>query len=122
MAYQNDKGQKQYTMKEKYSYYKNMADSGKKEDGTKIGLTARIGAANRANAIRRRMGKNKANYDYMQEQLCGSNSKKIEETEDLTIRHLKQFETIHSKIQSNEGFSSLTNYERKFLEMYSMRI
>ena len=76
MSYQNDKGQEQYTMKEKYAYYKNMADSGKKEDGTKLGLTARVGAAMRANSIRRKMGRNKSNYDYMQDHLCGYDSKK----------------------------------------------
>lgn len=52
--------QRNYTLKERYNYHKNIADTGKKADGTKVGLTSRVRHANSAiklgNKLNRFMG------------------------------------------------------------------
>lgn len=59
-------GEQRYTLKEKYEYYKNKANSANQvnKQGNKIGFTGRVALANRANGIRRKMGKNQARYTY----------------------------------------------------------
>lgn len=57
---------KQYTLKEKYEYYKRKANSSNSTNrqGQKIGFTGRVELANKANRIKRKMGVNKKRYDY----------------------------------------------------------
>ena len=57
---------KKYTLKEKYIYYKNKANSNNSvnRQGQKIGFTGRVELANKANSIKRKMGANKRRYDY----------------------------------------------------------
>lgn len=57
---------KKYTLKEKYEYYKNKANSSNSinKQGKKIGFTGRVELANKANRIKRKMGSNKQKYDY----------------------------------------------------------
>lgn len=56
----------QYTLKEKYEYYKNKANakSAVNNQGQKIDFTGRVALANRAIAINRRQGQNKKRYDH----------------------------------------------------------
>lgn len=57
---------KQYTLKEKYEYYKRKANSSNSTNrqGQKIGFTGRVELANKANRLKRKMGVNKKRYDY----------------------------------------------------------
>ena len=57
---------KKYTLKEKYEYYKNKANSrnSKNSLGQTIGFTGRVELANKANRIKRKMGANKRIYEY----------------------------------------------------------
>lgn len=57
---------KQYTLKEKYEYYKKKANSSNSTNrqGQKIGFTGRVELANKANRLKRKMGVNKKRYDY----------------------------------------------------------
>lgn len=57
---------KQYTLKEKYEYYKRKANSSNSTNrqGQKIGFTGRVELANKANRIKRKMGVNMKRYDY----------------------------------------------------------
>lgn len=57
---------KQYTLKEKYEYYKRKANSSNSTNrqGQKIGFTGRVELANKANRIKRKMGVNKKRFDY----------------------------------------------------------
>lgn len=67
MAYIDPRTGKQvYTLKEKYQYYKSKAEkaNGTNKYGQKIGFTGRVALANRANGIRRKMGKHMRNRDY----------------------------------------------------------
>lgn len=52
---------KKYTLKEKYEYYKNKANSknSKNKYGQPIRFTGRVELANKANRIKRKMGANK---------------------------------------------------------------
>lgn len=55
-----------YTLKEKYQYYKDKANStnSTNKQGQKIGFTGRVELANKANKIKRQMGTNKKRYDH----------------------------------------------------------
>ena len=57
---------KQYTLKEKYEYYKKKANSSNSTNrqGQKIGFTGRVELANKANRLKRKMGVNKKRYDH----------------------------------------------------------
>lgn len=57
---------KQYTLKEKYEFYKKKANSSNSTNrqGQKIGFTGRVELANKANRLKRKMGVNKKRYDY----------------------------------------------------------
>ena len=67
MSYINPRTGKQvYTLKEKYEFYKKKAEqaNGTNKFGKKIGFTGRVALANRANGIRRKMGKHMRARDY----------------------------------------------------------
>ena len=53
MSYQRN-NQTKYTMKERYNYHKQIANSGKK-DGKQISMQSRVNHANRAASINRQM-------------------------------------------------------------------
>ncbi len=67
--YVGSDGKKHYTLKEKYNYYKSKAENanGKNKQGGKVGFTGRVALANKANNIKRKMGRNKRLYD----SVCG---------------------------------------------------
>ena len=46
---------KKFTLKEKYAYHKDIADTGKMPDGTRVGLTTRIRHANSAIKVHNRL-------------------------------------------------------------------
>ena len=58
-------GRQHYTLKEKYDYYKKKANSStsKNKQGGTIPFTGRVALANKANSIKRRMGRNKRQFD-----------------------------------------------------------
>ena len=60
MSYIDEKGRTQYTLKEKYEYYKNKANSSNSTNtfnGKKIPFIGRVALANKANSIKRKMRK-----------------------------------------------------------------
>lgn len=56
----------QYTLKERYQYYKAKANNphGKNKQGQTVDFAGRVALANHANSIKRKMGRNKKNFDY----------------------------------------------------------
>ena len=46
---------KKYSLKERYAYHKEIADSGKMPDGSRVGLTTRVRHAQRANGVLNRL-------------------------------------------------------------------
>lgn len=64
MAYIKN-GKKQYTLKEKYKFYKNKAENQnlKDKNGKPVCFTSRVGLATKANSIKRKMYKNKKRFD-----------------------------------------------------------
>ncbi|MBQ8430596.1 MAG: hypothetical protein IJX26_01460 [Clostridia bacterium] len=64
MSYVDRNGVQRFTLKEKYQYYKALAEKGVNSKGEKVGFTSRVGLATRANAINRKQGKNKRRNSY----------------------------------------------------------
>lgn len=56
MPYKDNSGNVRYTLKEKYQYHKNIANSGKK-NGSTISFTERNNHAEAANRCQRKLGK-----------------------------------------------------------------
>lgn len=64
MPYVDKNGRQRFTLKEKYQYYKGLAEKGINSKSEKVGFTGRVGLANRANAINRKQGRNKRIHDF----------------------------------------------------------
>lgn len=70
--YIKDNGEKVYSLKEKYEYYKRKANdpSSKNKQGDKIDFAGRVALANKAQSIKKVMAKNKKQYDYYNNNDC----------------------------------------------------
>lgn len=62
-------GKTYYTLKEKYNYYKDLATGKRKtKDGKTADFLGQVASANKANRIRRKMGKNVNSFNFYGQQ------------------------------------------------------
>lgn len=70
MAYTDEYGKTRYTLKERYNFYKDLALGKRKtKDGKTADFLGQVASANKANRIRRKMGKNVHSFNFYGNQL-----------------------------------------------------